>query len=186
MNRRWIKIPSQFYSLYHEGMFPTCVDCNRNLLAGDCDYWIERVFRGAEPICEMAMCADCRQGISQELSQDSLMRINAFVEERFDVEARYEASLAWPGNEIDRWLDSCIITKKPAAECRNFQIAGLCRGKHLSIDMLPIMISHEAIEEMQKLMSKKTRDRLGDMVQDYFGMPSEFADGPGSYSPVLF
>jgi hypothetical protein len=185
VNRRWVKIPEQFHSLYHEGLFPRCVDCDRDLLVGDCDYWIERVFRGTEPICEMAMCSDCRMAISEELSQDSLMRINAFVEERFDMEARYEKTLAWPGKDIELWLDRCIFTKKPAGECPNYQIAGLCRGRHLSIDLLPIMISDDAIEEMQKLMSKKTRERLGEMVQDFFGMPSEFIDGPEKYSPFL-
>ena len=55
----------------------------------------------------------------------------------------------------------------------------------MSIDFFPMMISGLAAEEIQKLMSKQTRDRLGDMVQDFFGMPSEFADGP-STSPLIF
>lgn len=186
MNFRWMKIPKQFHSLYHEGMFSNCVDCNRELLSGECLYWIERVFRGTEPICEMAMCMDCREKLSQDLSEDSLMRINAYVEERFDMEARFEASLDWPDDDVSRWLDHCVFNKKPAKECRNYQVAGLCMGENLSLDMLPIMVSEEAVEEMQKLMSKKTRDRLGDMVQDFFGMPSEFADGPESYRPLLW
>lgn len=186
MSERWIPIPSQFHSLYHEGPFSNCIDCNRDLIADDCYYGIERVFRGTEPIAEMAICLDCREKITEELSKDSIQRINAFVEERFDMEMRYEASQSWDGQDIKQWLDKCILLKTPAEECKDYQIAAVCRGKLMSIDVLPIMISGAATEEMQKLMSKKTRDRLGEMVDDFFGMPSEFADGPESFSPTIW
>lgn len=186
VTRRWVPIPQKFHSLYHEGPFTRCVDCNRDLHADDCTYSIERVFRGTEPICEMAICLACRDRIVEELSQESLMRINAFVDERFDVDMRYQATQSWAGNDLDKWLDHCALLKIPATECKEYQIAALCRGKLMSIDVLPIMISGQAAEEMQRLMSKKTRDRLGEMVQEFFGMPSEFADGPDSYSPMIW
>lgn len=183
---RWVPIPTQFHSLYHEGPFTRCIDCDRDLMAGDCFYFIERVFRGSEPVCEMAMCMDCRGAISQDLSVESSQRLQAFVEERFDMEARYEQAIEWPEHDIDRWLDQCVITKEPRAQHRNYQIVGICRGDQMSIDMLPMLISHAAAEEMQKLLSKKTRDRLGQMIDDFFGMPPEFADNPDSYSPLLW
>ena len=114
------------------------------------------------------------------------MRINAFVEERFDAELRHRATQEWSGDELHKWLEHCALLKTPAAECREYQIAAVCHGKLMSIDLLPIMISGEAAGQMQKLMSKKTRDRLGDMIQDFFGMPSEFADGPDQYSPMIW
>lgn len=186
MSERWVPIPTQFHSLYHEGPFTHCIDCNRDLIADDCYYGIERVFRGTEPICEMAICLDCREKISEELSEESTMRINAFVEERFDVEMRYEQARQWSGEDIDKWLEQCALLKTPAAKCKEYQIAAVCRGKLMSIDVLPILISSAATEEMQKLMSKKTRDRLGQMMEDFFGMPSEFADGPESFAPTIW
>lgn len=183
---RWIPIPQSFHSLYHGGLFSKCVDCERDLLADDCWYGIERIFRGAEPIVEMAICMDCRQKISQELSRESTLRINAYFEERLDLDARYAMTQQWADHEISRWLDHCALLKIPASECRDFQIAAICRGPRLNLALLPIMISGVASREMQKLMSQKTRDRLGEMVQDFFGMPSEFADGPESYSPMIW
>ena len=114
------------------------------------------------------------------------MRINAYMEERFDYEMRFEDTQQWGADELHRWLEKCILLKTPAEECKDYQVAALCRGNLMSIDLLPIMISSAATEEMQKLMSKKTRDKLGDMIQDFFGQPSEFADGPESYSPVIW
>ena len=135
---------------------------------------------------EMAICEDCRDKISEELSKDSMMRINAFVEERCDWEQRFEDSQDWDPEDLEQWLGNCVLLKTPASECKEYQIAAVCRGGLMSIDLLPILISGAASEEMQKLMSKKTRDRLGEMVEDFFGMPSEFADGPSSYSPTVF
>lgn len=186
MSERWVPIPSQFHSLYHEGPFRNCIDCNRDLIADNCMYGIERVFRGTEPVMEMAICMDCRNKISEDLSKESSQRISAFLEERFDFEMRFEDTKKWGGDEIEKWLDRCILLKTPKQECRNFQIAAICRGGLMSIDLLPIMISEEASREMQKLMSKKTRDRLGDMVDEFFGQPSEFADGPESFSPMIW
>lgn len=186
LSERWVPIPKQFHSLYHEGPFTRCIDCDRDLMEPGCTYCVERVFRGTEPICEMAICLECRSKISEELSKDSMMRIQAYVEERLDFDARYEETTKWEGSQIERWLDHCALLKIPAAECKAYQIAAICKGNMMSIDMLPMMISGAATEEMQKLMSKKTRDRLGDMVQDFFGQPSEFADGPESYSPMVW
>lgn len=185
MFERWIPVPTQFHSLYHEGPFTRCIDCDRDLTSGDCIYFIERAFRGTEPIFEMAMCEDCRDKIEEGLSKESTMRIGAFVEERLDFEMRYQATQQWPDNEVENWLEQCAFLKTPKAECRDYQIAGICRGDQMSIDLFPIMISGAAAEEIQKLMSKQTRDRLGDMVQDFFGMPSEFADSPRT-SPLIF
>jgi hypothetical protein len=186
VNPRWVPIPETFQSLQYDGLFTKCIECERELLDGSCLYWIERVFRGTEPIFEMAMCMTCREKIAEELSEDSRMRINAYVEERLDVEMRHTETQQWPDDQLDLWLERCALTKRPLAECRTYQIAGACVGPLLSIDMLPIMISDQAGEEMQKLMSKKTRDRLGDMVNDYFGMPPEFADEPQGCSPLLW
>ncbi|MFK7736554.1 MAG: hypothetical protein AB8B50_11015 [Pirellulaceae bacterium] len=135
---------------------------------------------------EMAICMDCRSKIAEELSEDSMKRMQAFVEERFDMDLRYETTSQWDASELDRWTSECVFLKTPLEECKNFQVAAMCKGNMMSIDILPLMISEAATEEMQKLMSKKTRERLGEMVQDFFGQPSEFADGPESYSPMIW
>lgn len=185
MNERWTAISPEFHSLYLDGPFQNCIDCNRELLDGGCLYWIERIFRGSEPIFEMAICLECRDKITEELSKDSMMRINAYVEERFDPQMRLQTTMQWDASEPSKWLEQCVFTKLPRNECRDFQIAALCHGHSMSIDLMPLGFSGLAAEEIQKLMSKKTRDRLGQMIQDFFGSPSEYADGPESYSPVI-
>ena len=184
--QRWIDIPKQFHSLYHEGPFPRCVDCDRDLLNEPTQYFIERVFRGSEPICEMAMCLDCREQIAEELSEESMQKMKMFTDERFDPHMRLEQAGEWDPDCVERWIDHCALNKTPKSECREYQLLGFCIGNQMAVDILPLMVSGKAIEEMQRMLSKKTRERLGQVIDDYFGMPPEFADNPNSFSPVIF
>lgn len=182
---RWISIPPVFQSLYHEGPFPKCADCDCDLLNSNKLYLIDRTFRGTEPIYEYAICLDCRQKLTQDLSKESVQRITAWQEERFDPMARLEKVQLWDEEHIDSWLGECVFTKAPKDDCRGHQILALCQGSNMSIDMLPIMISAEASDEAQKLLSKSTRDRLEDFSNDIFDHPPEFADGPSDPAPLL-
>ncbi|HBE69224.1 MAG TPA: hypothetical protein DDW52_13835 [Planctomycetaceae bacterium] len=181
---RKIKIPTCFHSLEHEGPFTKCIQCERPL--DDSLYFIERAFHGSEPILEMAICEACREKICEELSAESMERIRVYQEERLDVQLRIErlaeAEQSDP-DDMSPWLSECVFTKKPRSECSRYQIMAACYGNELLADVMPMLVSDDAIEEMQRLMSKQTRDRLGDLVQEHFGQPSEFADGP---APLLF
>ncbi len=182
MFNRWVPIPTEFHSLYFEGPFTRCIDCDADLTQADIGYSIQRAFKGTEPIFEMAMCDDCHTRIASELSKESSQRIQAYVEERVDLEERLREALLWDESKLSEWIGRCTLLKIPLEDCREYQITARCRGKLMSLDFLPLMISGEASREMQKLLSKKSRDRLGDLVEEHFGMPGEFADGP---TPML-
>lgn len=175
---RMTEIPTAFHSLFHAGPFRNCSSCECDLLDGSCDYFIERCFRGDEPIFEIAMCESCRATFEKELSLDSRMRISAHIEERLDVEMRLEATASIPADTIDPWIDTCILSKRPRRDCKQYQIVAFCNGSQMYAGVFPFMISDSAADDLQKLMSKKTRDRHDEMVQDLFGLPSEFADTP--------
>lgn len=185
-HERWIEIPFQFHSLYHDGPFTKCIDCESDLLNDSTPYFIERVFRGTEPICEMAMCLACRGKIGEELSRESMQKMKIFTEERFDQAMRAELTSQWDPSNIEPWIDHCALNKTPRSECRDYQLLAFCVGDRMVVDVLPLMVSGKAIEEMQRMLSKQTRERLGQVIDDYFGMPPEFADNPTSYSPALF
>jgi hypothetical protein len=177
-------IPPIFHSLLKDGMFTHCLDCDRELLESHTDYMIERVFRGTEPIMEYAMCLKCREQLSRELSVESGQRIEAFVQERVVFEDRIEKMWQSEGVDAERWIDECLISKERRSECSEYQIVAACRGANLFVGPLPIMISGKAAREIGKLLSKKTRDRLGEFSSTHFGMPPEFCDNPNT--PILF
>lgn len=185
MENRWAPIPQQFHSLLNDGLFTHCCHCKAELLDSNRLYSIERYFDGEEPVFEMAICIPCHGMLFQELSVDSRQRITAYSEERFVEEYRSEAAESWSADDVTPWLEQCIYTKKKLSDCRSYQIAGVCRGREMALDSVPVMVSDLAAKEMINLMSKKTRDRLGELINDLFGMPSEFAPDPAR-PPLLF
>lgn len=182
---RWIDIPECFHSLYHSGPFTRCIACERDLLEDNCRYIVERSFHGQEPIFELAVCETCHENFSKELSKDSLLRINAHIEERVDFEQRYEHTLEFSSADISSWTQQCLLSKTPRTECKKYQIIAMCQGSQMRLDIFPVMISDLAANELQKLMSKKTRERHEELVQEFFGMPSEFADSPTGSSLIF-
>ena len=180
---RFVPIPPIFHSLLKDGPFTHCLDCNKELIEADESYVIERVFRGTEPIVEYAMCFDCREKLCSELSRESLQRIEAHFEERVVLEDRVDLMMRESAEDVGQWIDACLVTKQKRADCQEYQIMAACKGNRLALGPTPFMISGAAAEEVSKLLSKQTRERLGDFTETHFGMPPEFCDSP---QPVLF
>ena len=155
-------------------------------------YFIEKVFKGSEPIMEMAACLPCLMELQKELSEESRQA----VQKEFEGKVDWKDRLSWaqPSNEteldlseldVDRWLDHCVLTNAPRSQCRDFQVSGLFMGDQIVVGELPYMVSGKAAELISDKLSKKTRDYLQDFVETQFGMPPEFCN-PSSPIPALF
>jgi hypothetical protein len=176
-------IPREFHSLL-EGPFAKCMLCEEELAQPARRYFVERIFRGEEPIVEYAMCLNCQECMSSELSEDSQRNIQQFFEQ-VDYESRVERLRAHVKDVgVEAWIDTCLVTGKRREECRGYQIVGLCQGAELELSIAPFMLSDEAVEEVMKVISKQTRERLDDFMGDHFGMPPEFCERP-DFFPVL-
>ena len=172
-----IQIPKLLHSI--DGPFKKCLVCNCDLDETPM-YAIDRMFVGKEPILECAICVSCQLSLNNELSEESKQRITAHVEERVDFEQRSGLLMEQGKFTIDEWIDECILTGKKRSECRSYAIYGACCDNFLLLFQLPYMVSDEGFEQIQKLVSKSTRDRLQDFNDEYFGMPPEFSDLPFS------
>lgn len=176
-------IPREFHSLA-DGPFQKCMLCEDDLSHPAKRYFVERIFRGKEPIVEYAMCLNCQESISSELSEDSQRNIQQFFE-RVDYNSRIERLRRHVDDEgIEAWIDTCVVTGKRREDCRGYQIVAICQGTELESAMAPLMLSDEAVEAVMKVISKQTRDRLDDFMGDHFGMPPEFCERP-EFFPVL-
>ena len=178
------QIPSEFHSLELDGPFEKCLLCHRDLFEDECEYFVERIFQGTEPIVEYAMCMGCHAQMRSELSVESMQAIDKWLSE-VDHEPRLLHLFRQRQAEtIDPWLDRCIITGKRRDDCRNYQIIGMFRGPSLVLGHLPCMISSDALKIVNGLLSKQTRDRMDDFTGENFGMPPEFCEHP-DFSPLL-
>ncbi len=185
----FVSIPRVFQSLEREGPFDKCLLCERNLLvphssADAPTYFVERIFRGSEPIVEYALCLVCDDGVRSELSKESMHRIDVFFQEHVDFERRFRDMQQRPdGDQVEAWLAECIVTKRKVEDCHDRQILAICRGDQLALGT-SMMLSGQAIEMVMPLLSQKTRDWLDEFTSTNFGMPPEFCDAP-DFCPIL-
>lgn len=183
----FVPIPKEFYSLETDAPFSNCLLCDAPLLEPESNlvYQVERVFQGAEPILEYAMCFACCEATRNELSLDSARKIEMFFDEHIDMEIRtnWIKSGDNPG-ELQSWIDRCAVTKIAANEVKRKRIMALFQGDKL---VLPtsMMLSGTAISMVMSMLSKKSQEYLGEFTELNFGMPPEFCDSPNS-SPTIF
>lgn len=166
------------------------MQCDAELLSSGRPYLIERVFRGTEPIIEYALCEACVEAAQQELSQESREAVARYLGERVDFAARLERlrnlqDAADEDLDPESWFSQCAVTGHNASDSRERQIAAWCEGSQMRIDhALPLMLAGPALEELQEVLSEKTRGWMNDFVSDNFGMPPEFCDEP-DVRPIL-
>ena len=173
-----IPIPRIFHSFFHEGMFPTCSVCEKNLLEDEVSYYIEKAYQRGEVAFEYAMCDECKMSMGEELSMESMMNLANYFMEHGDLLARREKLIADFDNNIKPWVNECLFTGKLRSECESYQICAECEGTNLVVSFLPFMISSDAVEEIQQLISKKTRDSFDGFVRDVLNPPVDFKDIP--------
>jgi len=173
-----IPIPKIFHSFFHEGMFPSCNVCDKGLLQEGVSYFIEKAYQKREVAFEYAMCDECRMAMGEELSLESMMNLANYFMEHGDLLARREHLIANFDNNIKPWINECLFTGKLRSECESYQICAECEGTNLIVSFLPFMISEDAVEDIQKLISKKTRESFDKFIRDVLNPPVDFKDIP--------
>lgn len=150
-----------------EKPFHQCTMCEKELLEDNSYYMIEKAFSQnvntgeKEVIFEYAVCLDCHTKLSTDLSEKSLERIKMYFDLYVDFEKRDEELIS--RNEkvnVNDWIENCIISKKPVKNLKEFQVAAMCYKDKVMFGNLPFAIGFEAADEMQKLLSKQTKDTL--------------------------
>lgn len=147
-------IPELLHSTYEGGPFRTCTICSEPLEDGRL-YEIEKVFRGREPVFEMAICLQCGIELAAEFSRESTQAIRGFLEERLTITR---------GDAV------CHACGRPTSEARGRTVSAIsCRGFLLG----PLIVICDACEEaIQALLSEKTRRVQGDFIETHFpGVP---------------
>ena len=162
----YIPIPKEFWSFAEDRPFEHCMVCNKPLLEDGRLYLIEKAYKKSEVVFEYA--------------QQSLRLIDHYFDEHVDLVKRRKGLIESYDEEISPWLSHCLITGKPASECEEYQIMTLCDGEDLLFTYIPCLISGKAMETIQGILSKKTRDRLDGFVEEFLGLPPE-AKNPTPY-----
>ena len=163
------------------GLMETCILCNKNLLQPAQDYFIEKAFRvipeyrKTEVIFEYAMCLSCAESMRNELSSESKERIERYFQEHLDFSKRQ--SLLQPRRAaFPNWIRECLVSGNPIKKSTEYSLYAHAYGKKLVYDMFPYAISGAAMEEVNELLSEKTREVLDDFIGSHFSGPPEVAE----------
>ena len=179
----FIPVPVLFHSFTEEGPFSKCTICEELLLEDGSQYLIHKAFHRSEVIFEYAMCLPCRSKMQEELSVESLERINQYMDQ-FQIKDRNEQLLKKYGTEVASWVSHCLISGKSIKDEDEYHYYAFCDGPDLIFNGLPMALVGGVDEELNGLLSRKTRERLDGFVDEQFGLPPELRK-PIKGSPIL-
>lgn len=174
----WTTVPRTFHSEETGERFAACSVCGRALLEEGTQYLIEKGFRKGETTFEYALCLGCCESMRGELSEASLKRIEHYFGERVDLVAHRERMMREHRGDCDAWLDRCLLSGGELGD--EYQIYAQCDGGDLLFAYAPYAISGKEIENLGQVLSKETRERLDDFIDDVLGVP-----GDGLKLPML-
>lgn len=175
----YIKIPKMFFATDTEKPFTNCISCEKNLLQPESAYVIEKVIRQyieyktTDTIFEYAMCIDCYQEVSESLSDSSKKNIEKYFNEHVDLEQRRQKFIENKNLNIEDWLSACVIKGTPVSELNEYQIACQCQGPFMLFTHMPMLIGHEAMDEMMQLLSNKTIGEINGFYDKFSGLPPD-------------
>ncbi len=164
-------IPELFWSSEQDKPFEICTVCEQDLMNLGHLYWIEKTFEGPEAVFECALCIKCHQKLQEDFSTESRDRLGEYLDERVDPRFRDEELRSISGRHIAPWISHCIATGEPASQLRDYQLLGCCAGPHLMLSFFPCLISGQAVQAMQQLISEQTRNTMNNFIERYFGVP---------------
>ena len=163
------------------GLLTHCIMCNKPLLQPAKEYLIEKVFRNfpefkkTEVIFEYAMCLVCAEAMRNELSTESKARIEKYFAAHVNLEKRQ--SLLHPKHApFSHWIKECLVKGEPIKKSNEYSLYAHAYGKQLVYDLFPHAISGKAMEEVNELLSVKTREVLDDFIGKHFSGPPEVAE----------
>ncbi len=167
-------IAKAFYPFDSEEPFTTCTMCQKDLSDGT-DYIIEKARKGSDVIFELAMCLSCAEKMRNQLSKDSKERIEHYMNERVDFEARAQHFLDNPSDNIEDYIGHCVVTGVAIDLNEEHQIYSYCTGNEMIYSAMPYAMSGAVMEEIQELLSPETKQEMDDFMDQYL-IPDDLRD----------
>lgn len=180
------EIPSEFHSDLSKKPFSNCTFCSCDLAASNVVYMVEKSFKvnpnnqQKNTVLEYAICMNCNIKKMQAMSDESVANIKAYMEENFFLETLEEHS----ATNTDPF-SKCVVTGKPVEELDEYNIVGQFFGDKMIKGQFPILLSPSIGEEIQELLSQKTKDEFDDFMNTINDIPPELKALFKTKRPVL-
>lgn len=184
-------IPEIFHNYSTGTQFDRCIDCDRQLLDGETEYFIEKAlksysgFSAKDVIFEYAICLPCAERLRKQMSKESMQSIQRYFSENINVMQRMQQMHANPENP-EAWMKQCMVKGVSIQDLEEYQLYAHCKGNELVTSQMPYMISGLALDEISNLLSNETLDELDNFMDQHFGPPPELMEPlPTRRRPIL-
>jgi len=174
-----LPIPEVFLAEDTKTPIDKCIDCEHDLLKGDRFYVIEKVFKRypaigkVEVLFEYGICDQCYDKMKEKMSAESMQNLSNYMMNNTDFEGLHKRINEHPDDPI-AWLDRCMIKDTPIEQLSEYQMGAFFKGDRLLTNYLPpFMVGNAAMEEMNAVLSKETKDEMDDFMDEHFGVPPE-------------
>lgn len=177
----FIDIPNEFHSDETKDLINRCQICDKELITSESNYIIEKIIKNynntelSATLFELAICLPCAEEMRKSLSEESKNKILDYFMQKADLTLRREKLLK-EKFDLSAWISTCIFKNKSIYELGEYHLFAHCRGDQMIIDTMPYMVSFEAEDEMQELLSEETKRELDDFMRRNFRFPPEFED----------
>lgn len=185
MEQREIKvvdIPEIFLSSETKKPISNCQICNINLLDSDAPYMVEKIIKRynyqdyTTTLFELAICFPCAQQMRDALSDKSKQKVMEYFIANVDFMGRTKGFYDKDMFDVNDWVSECIFNNKQIDEINEYHLFAQCQGNKMIFDLMPYMMSLEAEEDIQELLSEETKGELDDFMKRNFSFPPEFED----------
>lgn len=178
MRNSRIKIPKKLYSDLTDETFKNCLVCNEDLMSSRVPYMVEKAFKKGpsgtvNTIFEFAICMPCAQKTQDQMSRESLQKIQNYFMERSNLQNRAELNMVKESFGFEDCIEDCVLSGESIQECDEYQVLALCQGDEMEMGVFPYAISGAEAEKMQDLLSEKTKDELDDFMNTFLDLPPE-------------
>ncbi|MEQ9423907.1 MAG: hypothetical protein RJQ09_05785 [Cyclobacteriaceae bacterium] len=177
----YTNIPKEFYSFESGEPFRNCKMCDRDLTGPSSHYVIEKAikkytgYKAWDVVFEYAICVNCAGSFRNELSKDSMHRIETYFMQNVDMN-KQQKRLNHENPQVEDFVNECILTGASKSDVDEYQIFGECRGDKFMFGPMPYMVSGQAIDKISEMLSAKTLDELDGFSEKFLG-PSPELEG---------
>lgn len=190
----FMDIPPLLFDSETNGPIRFCKICGKDLIESNSDYLIQKSFRRFpehrldEVVFEFAICSECNRRMHNELSEESKKMMGKYMEEEFHASDPVKRMMMLSNEEepnLRDLTDHCAVTGKPLDELEEYTIIAQGKGPRLVLGILPLTVSYQAQEDLNELLSQKTRDFLDGFTKEHFSGPPGIEELIGPRRPMF-
>lgn len=178
----YIDIPENFHSDSEGKPFETCLMCGKDLLKADTTYVVEKAMKNydnykfSSTIYEYAICSECHMNMQSKMSKESLANLQEYYKNKITESGKQAMAIDLRTFDLNSWLSKCFFTDKPVEEMKEYQLVAQFKGNKMLLNMPPMVIGEEILDDMAHLLSNETIDEMNGFKEQFLGPPPEFEE----------